>query len=627
MDMPEYHFIRRTLISGLIKIALFSAVINILMLAAPLYSLQVFDRVLSSRSLDTLLFLSLITLFLLLIQGALEWVRSRLMHKQAIALDARVSPGLLQQTLFQQAQGKQNQQTAGQPINDLAEIRGIFLSPGLSGLFDLPFTPLFLIFMFLLHPVLGWIGLTAALLLTVLAGLTALAARQPQDRDSVQRLAASQKVNDALLNAQAVTALGIAGNLAKRWQGENAEILWLQEKIAARLAVLNAMTRTIRQMLQIAIMGAGAWLVLENLMGAGGMIAGSIIMGRALAPLEQAAGGYKNWRSAWLAWKRLSEQLPQKNHPKNLQLPKPAGALQLDNIYLHAQHFSSGSFDASTQSALPILSQISFRLGAGKTLAITGASGSGKSSLARIIAGVTQPDSGEIRLDGAELKQWDKDYLGEHLGWLPQDVQLLSGSIKDNISRFGDADDQAVIEAAQKAGVHQLILQMPAGYDTPISQMPSSGSIALSGGQKQRIGLARALYKNPKLLILDEPDASLDPASVSQLEKTLRQCNKDGCTIVLISYRASTLALAQWVIILDQGKIRQAGTAEEVFIKKSDNGVSRSENKTSAKNKTANNYSTKSNDPTHSNQLAPDAQAIKNKTDQPKVKVTASKGL
>jgi PrtD family type I secretion system ABC transporter len=535
--------------AGLGAVIAFSAVINLLILALPVYSLQVFDRVLSSRSLETLAALTLLTIALLALQAALDHIRSLVMRRLALRLETGLTPAVLRITIAEAARG--NIHAAG-GMNDLREVRSAMLNPGLTALFDAPWAPLFLIVVFLIHPLLGWFVAAAIVALAALAGANAIAARQPQALETGTALATREGVNDYVRHAEAIQAMGMTGNVLERWLAQNGRGLARSARIAGRIGLVLAVTKFMRMAVQVGITGLGAWLVLRNAITPGGMIASALLMSRVLAPLEQAVGGWNGWVSAWSALRRLTAALGAAHLPRNaLKLPAPKGALQVQGVvYRPVGHGD------------PVLRGISFNLEAGNSLAIVGPSGAGKSTLARLIAGAWLPSAGEIRLDGVDLASWDRNDLGRHVGYLPQDVQLLNGTVAENISRFDpDPAAEAVIAAAESAGIHDLVLRLPNGYDTVLGE----GGVQLSGGQQQRLGLARAIYGDPRLVILDEPNSHLDPEGESALVDAIVASRRAGRTIIMVSHRPTLLRTADWMIVLREGRIERAGARGDLM--------------------------------------------------------------
>jgi PrtD family type I secretion system ABC transporter len=539
---------KRTLKTAFLAVAGFSLVVNLLVLALPLYSLQVFDRVLSSRSIETLLALSVVTLGLLALQAALDHLRGAVLRRTALRVETGLSGIMLRDGLAAGAKGAP-QPEAG--LRDLHEVRATLSSPSFSALFDFPLTPFFVLVVLLIHPLLGLFVVGAIVLLALLAGLHVLASRRPQEEER-NAAARAESARDYIRHAEAVQALGMTDAVERRWRRQNIAALAFDAILAGRVGVALSLTKFVRMAVQVGITGLGAALVLDGAITPGAMIASSLLMGRALAPVEQAVGGWKGWRSAYGAAQRLHERLASGPAPTEaLSLPTPRGRLEVINLVYRPEGAEA-----------PILRGVSLRLDAGQSLAVVGPSGSGKSTLMRIVAGVWSPNAGEVRLDDAELRQWNPAELGRHIGYLPQSVQLLNGTIADNIARFEEnPSSDAIVAAARLAGVHELILRLPGGYGTPIGE----DGYSLSGGQKQRIGLARALYGDPRLIILDEPNSHLDPEGEAALIDALQSCREAGRTIVLVSHRPALLRSVDWIVVLRDGRVERAGRRGELM--------------------------------------------------------------
>jgi len=539
---------KRTLKTAFLAVAGFSLIVNLLVLALPLYSLQVFDRVLSSRSVETLLALSVVTVGLLALQAALDHLRGAVLRRTALRVETGLSGSMLRSGLSAGAKGAP-QPEAG--LRDLHEVRTTLSSPSFSALFDFPMTPFFVVVVLLIHPLLGLFVVGAIVLLALLAGLHVLVSRRPQEEER-NAAARVESIRDYVRHAEAIQALGMTDAVERRWRRQNFVALAFDSVLAGRVGVALSLTKFVRMAMQVGITGLGAALVLDGAITPGAMIASSLLMGRALAPVEQAVGGWKGWQSAYRAAHRLNETLS--NAPASqdaLSLPTPRGRLEVTNLIYRPEG-----------AELPILRGVSLRLDAGQSLAIVGPSGSGKSTLMRLIAGVWAPNAGEIRLDDAELRQWNPSELGRHIGYLPQSVQLLNGTIAENIARFEENPSSAdIVAAAEMAGVHEMILRLPGGYGTRIGE----DGYSLSGGQKQRIGLARALYGDPRLIILDEPNSHLDPEGEAALVDALQACREAGRTIVLVSHRPALLRSVDWIVVLREGRVERAGRRGELM--------------------------------------------------------------
>jgi len=544
--MAALQFSRQSFIS----IGVFSCFINLLMLVPSFYMLQVYDRVISTGSHPTLLMLTLIMVGLLVSMGALEWVRSRIMVRVGNQLDARLSPTLYDAS-FRLALVSGGRKASATPLSDMTALRQFITGNGLFAFFDAPWIPIYIAVMFAFHPWFGWFALASALLLGVLAIVNERWTHSLLKQANQESLHASQFTEKNLRNAEAVAAMGMLGNLRRRWATANDRVLRSQSLASDRAGLLTAVSKTFRQITQSLILGVGAYLVIEQAISPGLMIAGSILLGRALAPVDQIIGSWKGVIAARGQYQRLNELLEDiSQEPERMSLPAPKGELTIDNLLL--------SPPGSQQITIKGLS---FRLAAAGTLAIMGPSGAGKSSLARAILGIWAPRGGSVRLDGVDVSKWNNEELGPHLGYLPQDIELFEGNIAQNIARFGDIDSDAVVAAARMAGVHELILQLPEGYDTVIG---ANGG-GLSGGQRQRIALARAVYGQPRLVVLDEPNSNLDESGEQMLARAILQLQQNGTTVVVISHRPGVLQATERVLLLSAGELVAYGPKEKVF--------------------------------------------------------------
>ena len=526
-------------------VALFSLAINFLVLTLPVYSLQLFDRVLSSASLDTLMALMVVAIGLLTAQAVIEHVRTLLLQRSGLKLDVSLSSSLLADSIRRSSKMNRIEK---QGLQDLTELRQFLVTPSTSAIFDIPWVPLFLLILFVLHPLLGIIALVGCLVFCVLAVVMMLSAKKPSEQAQALGIKTSMELNDFLRNAPTLRAMGMADSVGTLWNRRNFKLLDLQWRLNARTGQLLSISRYFRTLLQAIILTAGVVLVLQNQLGAGAIIASSIIMARVLSPFEQAVSGWKTWFSALQAYKRLNQYEDSQMSEPQTELPEPKGELLLHNVGLKFQH-----------QGQPVLQNISFKLGAGNALAIMGNSGSGKSTLAALIMGIHKPSMGSIKIDGAAIDLWPEEQFGKHIGYLPQEVGLLAGTVAENICRFSDAPAEDIIHAARLACIHELIISLPQGYDTYLGE----GGVQLSGGQKQRIGLARAIFSNPSVLVLDEPNSNLDPEGEVALAIVLQYCKENQITVVMISHPPGFLRQMDWVIVLKDGKIEKAGTCDK----------------------------------------------------------------
>jgi len=533
----------------LVWAGLFSVAVNLLMLVPALYMLQLFDRVITSRSSETLLLLTIAAVIALAIMAALDSLRARLLAVAAAGLDRQLGPQVLEGVVAQAARLGGSDYAIG--LRDARTLRGFLVSPGILGLFDAPWLPLFLVVVFLMHPLLALVGLAGAAGMILLAALNERFTRRPLERAQAEARRASRFVEAGVRNAEVITALGMLPALARRWSALTENALREQAQAGTLGNSFSAATKFARQLVQVAMLAAGAWLVVEQQVTPGVMIAASIILGRALAPVELLVGSWRTLVEVRAAWGRLERLLG--TGPRidaGTDLPDPKGALSVERVAF-----------ALKPGDKPILRAVSLTLDAGESLGLIGPSGAGKSTLARLLVGVWAPQAGAVRLDGADVANWPRRRLGPRIGYLPQDVELFGGTVAENIARLEEVDSAAVIRAAQRAGVHELILRLPNGYDSDVGE---SGS-ALSPGQRQRIGLARALYGEPRLVVLDEPNSNLDSEGDEALLRTLRDLKQSGVTTVVIAHRPSLLGGVDKLLVLRDGAIELFGPRAEVM--------------------------------------------------------------
>lgn len=531
--------------------AAFSLFINGLMLAQPLYMMEIYNRILPTQSGSTLLVLTGLIIALLAMMAFLDTLRSRLLVRISGRLDLLLSNRVLS-AMFR-ASLRSPKAAAGEGLRDFDAVRQFLAGQGTTAFFDAPWTPVMIAVTFLFHPLLGWIAVGGAVVLFALAALNELATRKPMERANAQAAAMLSTVAASLRNAETMEAMGMFGNVRQRAFERRNEMLRLQELASDRAATITAVTKVVRIGLQVALLGTGAWLVIENAMSAGGIIASSIVVGRALAPIETALGTWKQFIGARSAWARLTELLAQSQDlPRRTSLPRPHGDLALEEVTA-----------LPPGGKVPTLKRVSLTARAGEVVGIIGPSGGGKSTLARLVVGAWAPIAGKVRLDGADVHQWDRAELGPYIGYLPQDVELFDGTVAENIARFGALDSDKIVAAAQKAGVHDMILRLAQGYDTPIG---AAGSV-LSAGQRQRLGLARALYGDPVLVVLDEPNSNLDQDGEAALVRAVVGMKAAGTTVVLITHRPSVLSTMDTIVLLADGEIRMAGPRAEMIAK------------------------------------------------------------
>ena len=533
----------------LISVGCFTALINVLMLVPSIYMLQVYDRVLTSQNQTTLLMLTLMVVGFFAFIGLLEVLRSFIVIRIGSQLERRFNLQVYQAAFERNlARGEGH---AGQSLGDLTQIRQFVTGPALFAFFDAPWFPVYLLVIFLFNTWLGVLASAGAVLLIGLACLNEGLTRQPLGQASGYSQRSTQLASSHLHNAETIQAMGMLGALRKRWFEVHSRFLGLQNQASDTGAVISSLSKTLRLCLQSLVLGLGALLVIKGDMSAGMMIAGSILMGRVLSPIDQLIAVWKQWSTAKLAYQRLDALLQEFGTRQSaMALPAPKGQVSFEQV-------SAGP----PGRRMATLQQVSFSLGAGEVLGVLGASGSGKSTLARVLVGVWPTLAGTVRLDGADIHRWDREQLGPYIGYLPQDIELFSGSIADNIARFREADPQQVVAAAQQAGVHEMILRLPQGYDTLLGDEGSG----LSGGQKQRVALARALYGKPSLVVLDEPNSNLDTVGESALAAAIAQMKAQGTSVVLVTHRSSALAQADKLLVLNEGRLQAFGPSQEVL--------------------------------------------------------------
>jgi ATP-binding cassette subfamily C protein/ATP-binding cassette subfamily C protein EexD len=531
-------------------VGVFSMFVNLLMLTTSIYMMQVFDRVLATRSTDTLLFLTLIAIGATLLMALLEFARGQVLARCAGWIEQTVAPEAFTRAIEAQLRNRPYRMEA---MRDLAVCRGFLQSPGMTALYDVPWVPIYLGFIFLLHPALGWIATAGAVLLFLLTLANEWTTSSLLKKANVAAMASQRRSESVVRNAEVIDSMGMLPNVLRRWQEGVTRMLPAQQSAADRAGVIMGLTKFFRLSVQIAVLGVGALLVLENLMTAGAMIAGSIIMGRALAPVEQMIGAWKQLVSARQSYRRLSAHLTvPRIRPGGMPLPEPTGRLALERVTY-----------AFPGTNVPIIKGVGFALDPGESCAIIGPSAAGKTTLIRLVIGVLEPNAGTVRLDGANVFQWLREDFGRHVGYLPQDVELFDGTVVENIARMGAPDPDSVFAAAKLAGCHEMILKLPKGYETEIGE---SGTF-VSGGQRQMIGLARALYGQPKLVVLDEPNSNLDGDGEQALLRALEQVKTVGTTVVLVSHRPALVQGVDKVVVLRDGMVEMFGPRQEVLKK------------------------------------------------------------
>lgn len=534
-----------------LSVGFFSLFVNFLMLVPSFYMLQVYDRVIGSGSESTLVMLTLILILLLATMGSLEWVRSRIMVRLSTRLDTLLG-GRLYDASFKQALYSGGMNASAQPLNDMTGLRQFLTGNGLFAFFDAPWLPVYLAVMFMFHPWFGWFAVGCAAVLIALAWANERLTNQALKDANKENIAATAFTNKNLRNAEVVESMGMLPQLRRRWQEKNNSVLELQGVASDRAGSITAVSKTFRMLVQSLILGLGAYLAIEQEISPGLMIAGSILLGRALAPIDLMIGSWKGFSAARGQYERLNELLVKiAAEPERMSLPAPRGEVSAEALMV-----------TPPGAQQPVIRGVSFQVAPGDSVGIIGPSGAGKSSLARALLGIWPASHGKVRLDGADVFTWRRDELGPHIGYLPQDIELFEGTISENIARFGEVDPVAVVEAARLAGVHELILRLPQGYDTVIG---ASGG-GLSGGQRQRIGLARAVYGKPKLIVLDEPNSNLDDQGERALALAMQQLKAAGATLFVITHRTSVLGAVDKLMVLRDGALAMFGPRDQVLV-------------------------------------------------------------
>jgi PrtD family type I secretion system ABC transporter len=527
-----------------------SVFINLLVFVSPLYTMQIYDRVLTSRNGMTLLLLSLIALALFISYAALEHFRSRVLVQTGIRFDEIVSGEAFETALAQALRTSSSHHV--QLLRDVDTLRDVLSGGVITSLMDAPWTPIFLAICFLLHPLIGIVALIGALAILAIAFLNERITKAPLIAASYKSLHALDRLTSSLRNAEAIRGLGMGSAVRSAWGSAHGEALLESARAGERGGTLLAISKFLRMAIQVAIMGVGAYLAIHQEISGGVLFAASLIVGRALAPVEVAVSQWRAIVSARTSFSRLDEAFRARaTERRPMRLPALAGEISVEALTVIVPG-----------SQLPAVAEVSFRLAAGEVVAIVGQSGSGKSSLARALVGAWPTAQGCVRIDGNDIRHFDSNFLGKRLGYLPQDVELFAGTVRDNIARFREgASDEQVVEAAQLASAHAMIQRLPHGYDTVIGE----NGAGLSGGQRQRIGLARALFGNPVLVVLDEPNANLDGDGDRALADAIQMLRKRRVTIVIINHRPNLLSLVDKIIFMHEGRIGRAGTRDELL--------------------------------------------------------------
>lgn len=552
-DAPKDSELRQALgacKASFLYVGFFSLFINLLLLVPTIYMLQVYDRVLRSSSESTLLMLTLITVFLFLVMGGLERIRSQILVLTSTRLDQSLG-GRVFDAMFAQTLATGGKAASAQPLGDLLQLRQFLSGPALFAFFDAPWMPIYIAVMFLFHPWFGVAAILSALVLGALAYWNEVATRDDLKQANAQAMEAANFTQRHLRNAEAIEAMGMLPRIRGRWQQKQTAMMALQGQASGKAGLITALSKTFRLTIQSLVLGLGAYLAIHKQISPGQVIAGSILLGRALAPLDLMITTWRGFSSARGAYARLSRLLdaaPAAEPP--MPLPAPRGEIILEKLLV-----------VPPGASVPVIKGISLQVEAGAQIAIIGPSAAGKSTLVRAILGIYPPRSGSVRLDGAELGQWEREALGRHIGYLPQDVELLEGSVSENIARFGELDPRKVVQAAQAADIHEMILRLPDGYET---ELVGQGNM-VSAGQQQRLGLARALYGDPQLVVLDEPNSNLDQEGDAALLATLAELKRLGRTVIVVTHRGNVLGQVDKILVLADGQAVRYGPRDQVL--------------------------------------------------------------
>jgi ATP-binding cassette subfamily C protein EexD len=510
--------------------------------------LQVYDRVLSTGSLPTLFMLTLITVFLFSVYGGLEWLRSQILVISSMRFDAMLS-AKIHDAIFSRAITSGGRRAHAQPLDDLDKLRQFVTGAGLFALLDAPWMPIYVAVMFLFHPWMGVMAIACTVVLAALAIWNEYATRALLQDANRFNLTANQKTASHLRNAEVITSMGMLERLRALWLTDRSAALSAQHIASGRAGFIAALSKTFRLTSQSLVLGLGAYLAIQREISPGMVIAGSILLGRALAPIDQLIAHWRGLSAARTSYARLSELLlSQEEKQEAMPLPEVVGEYKLEKVVV-----------TPDGARAPIIKEISMRIQSGTQLAVIGPSAAGKSTFVRTLLGLHMPVSGSVRLDGAELNQYQRNVLGDEIGYLPQDIELLDGTIAENIARFGFIDSEAVVKAARKAGVHEMILALPHGYESKLE-----GQFTLSAGQRQRVALARALYGDPKVVILDEPNSNLDEAGNAALQKALSELREIGSTVIIVTHKNNILEQMDRILVLVDGKLSLYGTRDQV---------------------------------------------------------------
>ncbi|MDD2863401.1 MAG: type I secretion system permease/ATPase [Methylococcales bacterium] len=533
-----------------ISAAGFSLVINILQLVPTIYMLQLYDRVVPTGNHTTLVMLTLIMMILFVTMGTLEWVRSQILVRVSTRLETLLNERLFK-VAYKQALYTGGQRASSQPLDDLTALRQFMTGNGLFAFFDAPWLPIYIALMFVFHSMYGWMAVFTAILLIIVAIVQEKATSKMLGEANNLAMAGRGLVNKNLRNAEVIESMGMLNNIQKRWLKGTNQVLVLQATASSRAGLISATSKLIRLSSQSLILAIGAYLVIENEITSGLMIGGSVLLGRALAPIDIVIGSWKGFIAARGQYSRLNEMLLQiPADPERMTLPAPEGTFQFESAVV-----------APPGAKSAVLKGLTLTISKGDVVGVIGPSGAGKSTFARALLGIWPCNQGKIRLDGADVFTWDRNDLGPHIGYLPQDIELFEGTISENIARFGEIDPEKVVNAAKMADVHDLILHLPEGYDTMIGATGGN----LSGGQRQRVGLARALYGEPQIVVLDEPNSNLDEVGEAALGNAIQRLKQKRATVIVITHRNNVLANVDKLLILNDGLVSVYGPKEQVI--------------------------------------------------------------
>ena len=529
---------------------LISFFINVLVLAPTVYMMQVYDRVMVSNSTSTLVMLTLLTSFLLGMMGLMEWIRSQILVVISNRLDQLLNQRIFN-AMFGAALGTGGRGLGAQPLSDFLQIRQFLTGNGLFAFFDAPWLPLNILVMWIFHWTYGVVGVVSGCILMMLNLWTELSTRELLKKANNESMESNAQTQRNMRNVEVIESMGMLGRLRSRWREKQTRLLAYQSKASSRASLISAISKFYRTVIQSLILGLGAYLSINKEISPGSMIAGSILLGRALAPLDLLIGSWKGFVAARDAYDRVEKLLtamPPRIPP--MPLPEPTGAIQLENVAILPQGAKK-----------PIIAGVNLEIPAGHQVAIIGSSAAGKSTLLRAILGIYRAAQGSVRLDGADICQWDREALGSCIGYLPQDVELLDGTISENISRFGEVDSEKVIAAARMSGIHEMILRLPDGYDT---QIQGQGAM-LSAGQRQRLGLARAVYDLPKIIVLDEPNSNLDQEGEVALAQAMLALRQQQCTVLIVTHRPNILGQVDSIAFMREGQLAGFGPRDEIL--------------------------------------------------------------